>query len=241
MLCNLGKIFSYSIQYYTVMKRRTLRLSVRILLGFAVVLVPFISVVASSVILQLVRAQDTGQLRILVSSERLGAELAEAAAQFDTIISEYISDEVARRAEGYEQARQGELDALYERQVAFLDDVMTDVLQFEGKAILVERMSQSLKELGDALPQIFLTVALRDELVSEILQPLGEEIVADLTSILVTAEADRDIRAAFVAGLGLRDALSAQLWSTTIFSTETKRCGARRGSLNRTSEGAYAP
>ena len=193
------------------MKRRTLRLSARILLGFAVVLVPFILVVGSSVILQIVNTRNAVRLQVLVNSERLSAELAEAAAQFDAIVSEYISNEVARRAEGYEQARQNELTALHERQAAFLDELMNQT-QIEEKSILVERMSRSLEQLDAALPQLFSTVALRDELVSEILQPLGEAIVADLTAILVSAEADRDIRAAFVAGLGLRDALSAQLW-----------------------------
>ena len=193
------------------MKRRTLRLSARILLGFAVVLVPFILVVGSSVILQIVNTRNAVRLQVLVNSERLSAELAEAAAQFDAIVSEYISNEVARRAEGYEQARQEELTALHERQAAFLDELMNQT-QIEEKSILVERMSRSLEQLDAALPQLFSIVALRDELVSEILQPLGEAIVADLTAILVSAEADRDIRAAFVAGLGLRDALSAQLW-----------------------------
>ena len=196
------------------MKQTTLRLSARILLGFAVVLVPFILVVGSNVILQILSTRDAARLQSLVDSERLSAELAEAAAQFDTIVSEYITNEVARRIEGYEQERQEELTALYERQAMFLDELMDQGarIAIEDKITLVERMQRSLEQLDAVLPQLFSTVALRDELVTDILQPLGEEIVADLTTILVSAEEDRDIRAAFVAGLGLRDALSAQLW-----------------------------
>ena len=192
------------------MRRNTLRLRGRILLGFTVVLVPFALLIASNSVFQIRGTQEILRLNALADAERAATDLDRAVADFDLAFSEFTTSHGLRRFSNYVEARTTEIELLAGETLDLLDQLSGSINEPE-QVELVSRLAGALHAVNDALPQALTALAARDEFVFEGLEVTGAELVDTISQILVTAERDNDLAAAFDAGIALRDTLRARL------------------------------
>jgi methyl-accepting chemotaxis protein len=114
--------------------------------------------------------------------------------------------------------------ALQERLSAVQELIQSATVEIEepGRKKIITHMEKEIDDYAAAFNKVSALMADRDRLVDKQLNLLGPQMEKELTEILVSAEQDGDMLAAFNAGLGLRNLLLARLYvAKFLVSNET--------------------
>jgi len=102
-------------------------------------------------------------------------------------------------------------DDFFKKMRVFMDTAQSEIQKPE-RASLVDAADRRVDEYGENFDQVKQFRVQRDQIVNDILNKQGPQMERNLTQILVTAERDSDMEAAYRSGLALRNLLLARLY-----------------------------
>ncbi len=105
-----------------------------------------------------------------------------------------------------------------EKMNGFLEESQTEIQKPE-RAELIDQVDETVTEYEEAFERVYLYRAQRDDIVNNHLLTQGVIMEHSLSEILVSAEADEDMSAAYIASLSLKHMLLARLYMTKFLDT----------------------
>ena len=109
----------------------------------------------------------------------------------------------------------------YEKMQGFLEEAQVEI-QDPQRAEKIDRIDTQHTAYNQAFNEVVAIQAKRDKGVNEGLGVIGPRAEKNLTAIMTSAEADGDARAAYLAGLSIRNLLLARLYAQKFLDTNSE-------------------
>jgi methyl-accepting chemotaxis protein len=190
------------------MKR--LSVAAKITLGFAVVIVLMVTIGVVSFIALGTASGGFEQYQALAQDTNLAGRLQANMLMVRMNVKDFVISGSDKDIEEYNE--------YYDIMTGFMEEAQKDI-QNPERAAMIDAADKRVKEYGEHFQTIIGYRDQRDDLVYNVLDVNGPKIEQDMTQILVTAQQDDDMTAAYYASLATRNLLLARLYMAKFLDT----------------------